>query len=244
MGPVLSHYTAIKDLLWESKVVRRDRSDTDNPFRWDKIRLNLPGDPSYSPTILWMSKVWGGTQDLDADFTTYMDDYIVAAGSEKEACRSARRVGTIWKQLGLQYSPRKRSMAGQDVGSWIGTKVHIIYGSIYQLMGEEKWSKTRIIIKKWLQRVILGEPLDCKELKSNQGLLNYVFDTYRSCRPFLKGMYLNLDSWSPHREYEAWKLDPDGMNSDLLEDNLGGKSEEALRKITGLPRKGDSAEKG
>ena len=147
MGLVLYHYTAIKGLLWKSKVVRGDRSDTDNRFRWDKIRLNLPGDPSYSPTILWMSKFRGGTQDLDADFTTYMDDYIVAAGSEKEAWRSAKRVGTIWKYLSLQYSPRKRRMARQEVGSWRGTKVHIIDGSIYQLIGEEKWTNTRIIIK-------------------------------------------------------------------------------------------------
>ena len=57
--------------------------DPDNLFRWYKIRINLPGDPSYSPTIPWMSKVWGGTQDMDACFTTYMDNSRVAAGSEK-----------------------------------------------------------------------------------------------------------------------------------------------------------------
>ena len=94
-------------------------------------------------------------------------------------------------------------MARQDGGTWRGTKVHIVYGSIYQLIGEGKWAKTRLIIKKWLQRVASVEPLDCKELQSDQGLPNYVFDTYRSCSKFLKGMHLTLDSWCPHRDSEG-----------------------------------------
>ena len=46
IGLVLSPYHAIQGLLWAIEVVRGDRSDPDNPFRWYKIRLNLPGDPS------------------------------------------------------------------------------------------------------------------------------------------------------------------------------------------------------
>ena len=83
MGLVLSPYAVIQGLLWARGVVRGDRSDSYNPFRWDKIRLNLPGDPSYPPKIPWMSKVWGGAQELAAYFTTYVDDYRVASGSAK-----------------------------------------------------------------------------------------------------------------------------------------------------------------
>ena len=134
-------------------------------------------------------------------------------------------------------------MAGQDGGPWIRTKVHIIYRYIYQMIGEGKWAKTRIIIKKWMQRVALGELLDYKELQSNRRLLNYVFDTYRSCRPFLKGMHLTWDYWRPHWDSEGWKQDPDGMDSDLSEDNLGDEIEEYLVQINGSPSKGDATEK-
>ena len=51
MVMVFSPYASMQGLLWASEVVRGDRSDPDNPFRWDKIRLNLPMDPSYYPTI-------------------------------------------------------------------------------------------------------------------------------------------------------------------------------------------------
>ena len=66
--------------------------------------------------------------------------------------------------------------------------------------------------------------MDYKELQSYWGLLNYVFDTYMSCRPFAKGMNLTMESWSPYRDSEVWKQEPDGMVSDIPEDNLGGES--------------------
>ena len=59
-------------MLWVREVVRRYRSDPDNP--WNKIRLNPHVDPNYPPTIPLLSKKLGGDQDLDVDFTTYMDD--------------------------------------------------------------------------------------------------------------------------------------------------------------------------
>ena len=123
---MLSPYAAIQGLLWASEVVRGDRSDTNNPLRWDKIMLNLHGDPSYSPTIPWMSKFQGGTQKLVADFITHLDDSREAEGSAKEAWRAARRVGLIWQYLGLQYAPRKRRIDRQDGGLWRGEKFHII----------------------------------------------------------------------------------------------------------------------
>ena len=90
----------------------------------------------------------------------------------------------------------------------------------------------------------MGERLDYKELKIDQGLLNYVFDVYRSCRPFLRGIHITLDSWRPHRDSEGWKQDPDGLYSDMSGNNLGGEAEEALVQITGIPSKGGAAEKG
>ena len=94
-----------------------------------------------------MSKVQGDNQELAADFTTYVDDSRVATWSAKEVWREAQRVGLIWQYLGLQDEPHKRRIIGQDRVPWIGTKVHIIYGYIYHIIGEGRWEKTRITIK-------------------------------------------------------------------------------------------------
>ena len=106
-------------------------------------------------------------------------------------------------------------MSGKDGYRWRGTKVHIIYGYINQLIGDGKWDKTRLIIIKRLQRVASEELLDYKEFQSDLGLMNYVFDTYRSCRPFMKVMHLTLDYWLPYRDPEGWKQDVDGLDIDL-----------------------------
>ena len=81
--------------------VRGYRSDPDNLFRWYKIRLDLPGDPSYSPTIPGISTVQGGTQNLAADFTTYLNDSIVAAGSEKRGTEGIPKSGVNLEILGI-----------------------------------------------------------------------------------------------------------------------------------------------
>ena len=69
------------------------------------------------------------------------------------------------------------------------------------------------------------EPLDYKELQSDRVLLNFFFDTYSSCRPFMKGIHLNLDSWSPYRDPEGCKQETYGLDRYLYEDNLGGEYE-------------------
>ena len=81
-------------------------------------------------------------------------------------------------------------------------------------------------------------------MKIDYVLLNCVFDTYKSCRPFIKGMHITLDFWLPHWDPEGWKQDPDRLNNGLYENNLGGEAEEGLVKITVTPSKGAALEKG
>ena len=91
---------------------------------------------------------------------------------------------------------------------------------------------------------ILIKPLNQKGLKSDWGILNYLFYTYSNFRPFLKVMNLTLDSWIPQRDPEVWKQDPDGLVSYWSEYNMGGEVEESLVQITRTPSNGDVAEKG
>ena len=77
-------------------------------------------------------------------------------------------------------------MEGQDGGPRREMKVHIIDRYVNQLKGEGKWTNTRLINEKLLQRFKSEEPLDCKELLSDGGCLNYVFDTYTIFRTFFE----------------------------------------------------------
>ena len=51
MGLMLYPYADIQGLLWEIEVVWRERSNPENPFRWESVRLNRKGDIYYYPMI-------------------------------------------------------------------------------------------------------------------------------------------------------------------------------------------------
>ena len=50
-GFIFYPHAAIKGLLLESEVVWRERSDPENPFKWESVRFNLTGDLYYYPMI-------------------------------------------------------------------------------------------------------------------------------------------------------------------------------------------------
>ena len=124
MGLILYHYASIHGLLCPSESVQGDRRYPGKPFRWDKFRLNLPVDLDYSPTLSLMSKVRWETQELAADFTTYVDGSRVAARSAEEACSVDQIVDYICHYLGLQDVELKRSMKGQKGIPWRIPKVY------------------------------------------------------------------------------------------------------------------------
>ena len=54
----------------------------------------------------------------------------------------------------------------------------------------------------------------------------------------MKGMHPTLDSWLPHRDSEGRKQDPDGLDSDLSEDNLGVRMRKLWGKLLDCPARG------
>ena len=74
MGLTTSPYQAVRAFLWGKELMRGDRLDPDNIFRWDKLQMNLPGSANYDPTLPWVPKVRLSDQRIAADFFYYIDD--------------------------------------------------------------------------------------------------------------------------------------------------------------------------
>ena len=51
MGMRPSPWVTIRLLMWMMEIVVGDPKDVRNPFRWDKVVLNLPGDPNYDSSL-------------------------------------------------------------------------------------------------------------------------------------------------------------------------------------------------
>jgi hypothetical protein len=90
MGFRPSPYVSVRGVLWLKEEAQGDSADQDNVFRWDRVDLNLPGDPAYSPVRPWVSKRRrDGT--LAADSVSFVDN-ICPTGPTEEEARQASQV--------------------------------------------------------------------------------------------------------------------------------------------------------
>jgi len=107
MGLRPSPYTAVKGILWADEVIKGDPDKPDNVFRWSKVRLNLPGDKGYDPTLPWVSKIRKDGM-LASDLFIYINDLRPTGPTELETWSALQQTSSVLAWLGLQDAARKR----------------------------------------------------------------------------------------------------------------------------------------
>jgi hypothetical protein len=87
MGFKPSPFNATRAFAWAEEIIRGDPTDVSNPLHWRRIRLNLPGEETYDPTLPWLSKVIGEPlcESIAGDFASYIDD-IRTSGIGEDEC--------------------------------------------------------------------------------------------------------------------------------------------------------------
>ena len=121
MGLKSSPYQVCQAILFAEEVIRGDRKDKENPFKWDKVRVNLPGSPRYDPTKPWVSKIRVSDGKIAADFYVYVDDVRIMGATDLECWMATRRVAAAFNHLGIQDAPRKRRPPSVTPGAWAGS---------------------------------------------------------------------------------------------------------------------------
>eukprot|EP00986_Skeletonema_menzelii_P013615 scaffold8081_cov83-Skeletonema_menzelii.AAC.2 len=207
MGFKPSPYNSIKTAMVVEEVARGDRQCDENPFQWNHIRLNLPGNVDYDPSLSWISKM---RKDglIACDVFTFVDDERVTGATRELTWQAGHRLAYIQAYLGLQDAARKLRELSKRGGAWSGSVVHTISDvGVCVLTTEEKWKRFRDIIEKWRVRVERGDQkLDHKELQKDRGFCVHVCNNYPAMKPFLKGFHLSLEMWRGNRDAEGWKL--------------------------------------
>ena len=112
-------------------------------FRWDRIRLNLPGSKDYQPSLPWVSKIRDSDNKIAADGVIFVDDTRSVGNDEAEAWAVTRNIGSTFSYLGLQDASRKRRGVSQTPGAWAGVVVWTNEDGVFNLVAEDKWAKPR-----------------------------------------------------------------------------------------------------
>jgi len=207
MGLKSSPYNTIQGMLFAEEIIRGDPANSKNIFRWDYVRLNLPGMDNYQTHLPWVSKIRRDDGQIACDFVGYVDDMRTCGNSLTEARQVSRKVAETLNWLGLQDAARKRRELSQEPGPWAGSVIKVEPGGgIYLSVTQERWNKTVGIIEWIEQEMQRGDTLDFKTLERHRGFLIYISRTYPVIIPYLKGIHLSLDSWRPWRKDDGWKM--------------------------------------
>ncbi len=209
MGLRPSPYVCTQTFSWSEEIIRGRRMEKGNPLRWDKVILNLPGDPSYDPAKPRVYKWNSETNSIAGSFGTYVDDIRTQHQSEKLCRDVTRRVASGVGYLGQQDAPRKRRWASQRPGAWSGAICFSVKGEgLYVSCSQEKWDKGKRLIEELYQSVVVRKEkwLDRKTLEKHVGFLVHLSRTFPALFPYLKGIYLTMESWRVGRDDEGWKF--------------------------------------
>jgi hypothetical protein len=86
MGLTLSPFQAVQGMAYAEEVFLGDRKGPENPFRWDWIWMNLPGQVGYGPSKPWVSKIREEDGRIAGDmFSFFVDDLRPTSTSKEEA---------------------------------------------------------------------------------------------------------------------------------------------------------------
>ena len=209
MGLKSSPYNCTRAAAWGEDFVRGDRRDPKNPFRWDKVILNMPGQESYDPRLPWVFRFDSVRNQVAAFFCTYVDDIRSGDCSELECVATTHTIASRINYLGQQDAPRKRRRISQQPGAWAGAMVTVSEGEgLYVTCSQQKWDKTKGIIS----RILATCPekggtwkLDRKTLERDRGFLIHISRTFPMMVPYLRRIHHTLESWRLGRDSEGWK---------------------------------------
>jgi hypothetical protein len=234
MGFKPSPYNTAMSFGWAEEIIRGNPRDRSLPFQWDYIDCNLPGSPTFNPSLPWVAKRrFDG--DLASDMLTYCDDLRILGSSWDRAVAAAHRCGSVVNFMGIQDATRKRRFPDRAPGAWAGTVALTTPEGVFGSVSQERWDKTKTILDRMWETLHEKEGRFVhKQLLSDRGFLIYVARSFPGMRPYLKGIHLTVDSWREGRDEEGWK-DPGWCGS---EDEPGEVQPEAPEFVEGVKRLG------
>lgn len=204
MGVRSSPFNCVRLYLLSEDIIKGNRDDPNNPFRWNRIVYNLPGTVSYDATKPWVYKMDDSSGCMASFVNSYVDNLRTGSQRGADDChRVTHCTASKLNYLGEQDAARKCRQATQKPGPWAGAVMESIKGEgLYVSTTINKWTRTQEIIDFYFEKLNKEDNgnvseiwLDRKALEQHTGFLVHMFMSYENMRPYLKGFYLTLNGW-------------------------------------------------
>ena len=89
MGWTFSPYSAVKYYYLAEEFIRGNPHDESRPMGWSEVKLNLPGDETYDPTLPLVMKWNTLFNNIAGDIKAFVDDLRASGYSEEHAWQVA-----------------------------------------------------------------------------------------------------------------------------------------------------------
>eukprot|EP00980_Cylindrotheca_fusiformis_P027270 scaffold19651_cov73-Cylindrotheca_fusiformis.AAC.1 len=190
LGP--SPYNSIRFYYHAEEFVVGNPREPDNPLRWDKAVLNLPGQPDFDPRRPWVYLWDAQRESIAGSIVTFVDDGRGTGSSVEHAWQLLHRAATRFQYLGLQVAIRKirPPAVGCPPGAWAGMIAEATQSGIYKTVAQAKWDKAKTILDRIYNELPNPEGLEFKQLERDRGFLIHLAATFKSMTPYLKGIHL------------------------------------------------------
>jgi hypothetical protein len=200
MGLKPSPHQAVQGMMVAKELIKGDPEDPTNPFRWDVVRLNLPGPKEHNPALPWVSKIRLGDNNVACDIVIFVDDLRVAGPANAECWQAGQRAAKTINHLGLQDAPRKTRDANRAPGPWTGSILRADLYGVFLFVVQDKWDRAKSQVEEIIS-MIQTDPnrLDHKRLEQARGFLQHVTQTYSGMMPYIIGFHLTVDGWRDNR---------------------------------------------
>ena len=218
MGMRDSPYRCMQMMLKAKYCAYGDRKKASNPFKWDRVVLNLPGAENYDPSLPWVMKIRDDGH-LACDIFIYVDDGRVTGWSKVECWRAVQHFSSVLTSRGIQDAYRKRTLPLPVPGPWAGgismtrwregkDGEDLVYGLAFSVT-QAKWDKMKSCVGE-LETMLDTDPsrMDRGRLEEIRGFLIYTARTFDWLNPYLKGLHLTIDGWRPDRDAEGYRIRP------------------------------------
>jgi hypothetical protein len=142
MGLHSSPCQACQGMTWALEIIFADRNDSQNVFRHNRVRLNLPGHHDCNPTRPWVHKE-RKDGSVASDAHVHVDDLRAAGDCERECWTASQRVSSVLASLGTQDAARKRRPPSLNAGACKFSVANTSNNKVTVLATRKKWAKLK-----------------------------------------------------------------------------------------------------
>jgi hypothetical protein len=205
MGARPSPYNACRLIARALEFAVGQPDEAASAFRWEKVRMNLPGMKAYDPGLPWVNKM-DSDGDIATEVVVFFDDGRVVGSQEEKCAAGMRQVTARLQYLGIQDASRKRRGPSLRAGAWAGGVCYTDHGTPRIFISQKRWDKLLGHLE-WLGERITEGSIPRKQFLSIRGYLVYVSMTYPIIEPYMKGIHLTAEFWRANRDSDGWRLD-------------------------------------